>query len=124
VAAPDAHVARAESNEALATSLEADGEYNWAVTVAFYAALHWVSALLAREGADTEGLDHATTEYKLDLRHGAITARYLSLKGMSVRARYFPEHLADPDDCRRARKLLAQIRDYAERVIAGQVPGR
>ncbi len=124
MAAPGAHIARAEANQNLATDLEADGEYNWAVTVTFYAALHWVSALLAHDGESTDDLSHAVTEYKLDRRHSVITARYLSLKGMSERARYLPLHRADADDCRRAGRLLEAVRDYAQRVIAGQVPGR
>lgn len=78
-----AHLARARANHDLAVRLSAEGEYNWSVTVTFYAALHEACALLSDLGIDTEALSHVVTEAKLDKHYPGIASRYLSLNGMS-----------------------------------------
>lgn len=117
------HVTRAEANLRLALTLEQSGERAWAVIVLFYAALHQASALLARDGLDTALLDHATGEYHLDPRHPTITPGYLSLQGMSARARYLPSHEVDPGSWLRALRLYERIADYCRRAHAGRIPG-
>jgi hypothetical protein len=119
----DEHLARASANRTLADRLRSEGEANWAVTVYFYEALHHASALLARSGINTEALDHITMEAKLDKLYGAITSRYLSLQGMSRRARYVPGHSADDGAVRRARQHADAVADFVRRVLAGNVPG-
>lgn len=101
--------------------MRGEGEYNWCVTVTFYAALHEACALLSDLGIDTEALSHVVTEAKLDKHYPGITSRYLSLQGMSRRARYFPSHQADDETCRRAVRLYEHIADYGQRVRAGEV---
>ncbi len=57
-------------------------------------------------------------------RHSGISSRYLSLRGQSERARYFPAHEEDKDSARRAMARLRDIEDYTTRVMDGKVPGR
>lgn len=123
MAGPDEHIARAQANEQLAVQLKELGELNWAVTAYFYAVVHHAGALLARSGIDPETLDHITTSYKLDKHHPAVTQRYLSLQGMSRRARYLPTHEADEQTVRIAARVCREVRDYQERVMRGEVPG-
>jgi hypothetical protein len=121
VAKPPAHLSRARSNLDLATRLRREREYNWAVTITYYAALHEVCALLSGLGIDTETLSHIETEAKLDRHFPGITSRYLSLQGMSRRARYLATHVADDDTCRRASQLYDYINDFGVRVRGGSI---
>jgi hypothetical protein len=124
VASPAEHLARAATNEILADRLTREGELNWAVTLYFYAVVHYSGALLSRVGVDTEGLDHLTTQSKLDKHHPAVRGRYMQLEGMSRRARYIPAHEADARTVERAARLCAEVKDYQKRAAAGLVPGR
>lgn len=87
----------------------------------FYAALHEVCALLGDLGIDTEALSHIETEAKLDKHYPGITSRYLSLQGMSRRARYLPSHQADDGACRRAAQHYEYIADFGRRAREGQI---
>lgn len=123
MASVDDHLARAASNLGLAEELAAQGRYEWAITVLYYAAVHHAGALLSRLGVDSTTLDHNSREYILDRKYTAIVPRYLSLQGQSRRCRYMPNHSEDAESWERARRLFAHIENYCTRVHAGKVPG-
>lgn len=113
--APREHWLRAEANRALAGELRSKEEFNWAVTVSFYAAVHYATALLAKAGVATDTLTHIDREYQLDQRYPGVLSRYLSLKGQSIRARYIAGHEENPESCRRAAERLDFIIDFCRR---------
>jgi len=93
------HVAQAGHNEALAQELGNDLIYkDWLITVAFYAAIHYVEASLARGSGrhcDTDRLRPRRVsihKWREDLVRSRCTQRcwrsYRALKNESMNARY------------------------------------
>ncbi len=126
------HLEQADSNEKLAQILcDGDGHYDWAVTVAFYSALHYFEAYLVRKGHNTvlESEKAETGAHKIrrkkakQLLPDEQAAIYIKLQQQSESARYFPRETKNqlPDIPARAftqglaRSLFAemeQLRDY------------
>lgn len=115
MAAPREHWLRAEANRVLAGELLARPQFNWAVTVSFYAAVHYTNALLAKAGVATDTLTHIDREYQLDQRYPGVLSRYLSLKSQSIRARYIAGHEETAESYRRAAERLDFITDFCRR---------
>jgi hypothetical protein len=95
VAQPDDHLDQARENHALAVQLLADSPGSntapqWAATMAFYAALHCLTAHLLRRSVTVT--NHQRREAALaDPRNGVppdVYDAYLRLKRRSVAARY------------------------------------
>jgi hypothetical protein len=84
----DAHVSAALANAGLARKLLDESYTSWAVVLAFYAALHWVEAYLARIPAHSTS--HKTQDTALatfqDLM--PIRSEYEALHTKADRARY------------------------------------
>lgn len=82
------HIAKAQENERLSQSLEQGPHYDWAVTVLFYAALHWVDAHLSAVGIHPK--DHRDRKKYIKRRSNlaAIRGHYFYLKERSEDARY------------------------------------
>jgi hypothetical protein len=82
-----AHLAKAESNQALAVALQRGSHVEWSVTVLFYAALHLVEAILAPPVHSKNHLvrDH-TVQHHPDLQ--PIYLHYRELYRRSLDARY------------------------------------
>ena len=92
------HLDQAISNETLARSLcEGEGHYDWAVTVAFYAALHYFEAYLVKRGhnvmqeagAIEQGAHNIRRKKAKQLLLPEQADRYIALQQHSERARYF-----------------------------------
>ena len=109
---------RADANEALAIKLAQDGEYGWAVTVAFYAAVHLVNILLIRAGRYSDDTDHKTRQIFLRDNHAAIETRYDAMLSTSARCRYEAWFTPDADYYRHQEQHLAAVRDYVDRYLA------
>ncbi|MBD2435576.1 HEPN domain-containing protein [Nostoc sp. FACHB-110] len=86
---------QARSNEEAARLIEKDYP-DWAVTMCFYAALHWVKCYAAQAGYDMEKLQSHDEHrgYLYDLAYEKLKKRelhqlYDDLHGASEKARYF-----------------------------------
>ena len=115
--------AKGEANWLLAQDLASTGNYDWAITVAFYAALHHVNALLVRASKYADDLDHPTRQEFLRRAHPAIEVRYSYMFSKSIRTRYEVSYQPDEDAFFRQAKGFVDIREYVTRVMAGAVPG-
>jgi hypothetical protein len=81
------HLAKAESNERLSTTLQGSGHLDWSVTVLFYAALHLVEATLAPSSHSRNHTERAlTVRTHPNLR--PIFFHYRELYNRSLDARY------------------------------------
>jgi uncharacterized protein (UPF0332 family) len=114
---------RAESDWLLAQELATTGRYNWAITLAFYSALHHVNALMVRGSRYTDDMDHPVRMIFLREHHPAIEVRYSNMLGKSIRARYEVGWVADEDSYQRQVRQLNEVRDYVDRAMAGRIPG-
>jgi hypothetical protein len=107
----------AESNRRLAHSLCETGEYNWAIVLLFYSALHLVNALMIRDGEYHDDVKHPARGRYVDDRHPSIGFRYEGLFAKSVKARYWPWWRADLEMYRMQLKQLDIITAYVHRVL-------
>lgn len=112
---------RADANEALAIKLAQDGEFGWAVTVSFYAAVHLVNILLIRAERYSDDTDHKTRQIFLRDHHAAIETRYDAMLSKSKRCRYESWFTADDGYYRHQAAHLAAVRDYVDRFLAGAI---
>ena len=124
MAIEDDCLARADANLALAKKLGAEGHYNWAVTLVFYAAVFDVNRMLARSKrySDDE-MDHPTRNAYVRDHHGAIDAAYGELLGQSIKCRYFASHQANQGSYDRQMRKYEIVRDHIDRALAGKIPG-
>ena len=101
------HIAQAEHNEALAQELSNDLTYkDWLITVAFYAAIHYVEASLARDSIGHSDTDprrpqnvgiHAWREQLVHRRYSqGCWQSYRTLRNESANARYLKLWQARP----------------------------
>jgi hypothetical protein len=114
---------RSDADWTLAQRLALQGDYNWATTVAFYAAVHQVNTLMVRVAAYRDDLTHDKRQKFLADNYVGIELAYANMLGKSVRTRYEVGFVADEDFYRRQVRLLEKVRDYVERVLAGKIPG-
>jgi hypothetical protein len=82
--------------------LEASGEHGWAITAAFYAAVH--NCLLIRDTLYTSDLDHHDTKEYLGARAVVIAESYNIIFGKGWRARYEADWTASEGDYKKVRK--------------------
>ena len=86
------HLRRAQENESLAVGLlgEADKPYctDWAITLLFYSAVHWVDGYLAQKNQRPTSHLHRDTIIETNGSLTAIYRDYRRLKDMSEEARY------------------------------------
>lgn len=89
------HLSKAKNNEKMLVNEMSSSSYvsylDWVVTVAFYTALHYVDACLARYAihpTSHKGRNGRNSEVSRNLR--SVSAKYLILYGRSRYARYVP----------------------------------
>jgi hypothetical protein len=84
------HLNKAADNESLATSLNplTPSAPNWAITMTFYAALHYVEAYFFTQGADYRLHPHRDSAIQRDPKIRGIWRPYERLKDASEHARY------------------------------------
>ncbi len=109
------HIAKAQAFERVLTVFDDQNpdHWDWIVTVAFYAALHWVDSYLASHGHHPQ--NHRVRNHLIAML--PIRGDYSELYVLSRQARYGAGHL-ERDEALRARDhLLPQIRQW----IHGQI---
>ena len=91
---------------------------DWAVTVVFYVALHYVDAFLARKGrhepATHENRERLAKTFK-ELRR--VVPQYLRLKSASIRARHHGDNPSAEDVQRLIDSPLAELRSRIEALL-------
>lgn len=107
------HFSWAQENEYLADTFRLDDnlETNWAITILFYAAVHYVDSYLSARNRREPDHDGREKQIALDDFFQPIRKDYKHLKNMSRAARYelapYTEH-----DFRKAQSHLFRIRDH------------
>lgn len=113
------HIAQAHHNERFFATIDPAQYSDWAVTVLFYSALHYIDAYLATTGY----LDPGTHPERLRLiRSNAVTRavyrEYSRLKNYSENARYYGARFTPID----VRGLNLGDLDRIRRQITAQLP--
>ena len=107
------HLSRAEQTEQLALALDRDRPVcvDWAVTMLFYSALHYIDAFLT--GKNMHPMNHRVRDEEVE-RNGTLSyiyGAYRRLKDLSRAARYeipnFP-----PEKLTLAKEKLSQIKRH------------
>jgi len=83
------HILQAQHNEAFYQAIDKNTYSEWAMTVLFYAALHYINAFLDRVGIDPGGHQERDNivQNRKELR--PIWHQYRYLKNRSINARYY-----------------------------------
>jgi hypothetical protein len=84
----DQHLTQAAHNEKLAETLSRTAYVDWAVTVLFYAALHYVDAILAVSQVNPDNHGERQTEIKRNDTLKRIYPEFRYLQVQSRNARY------------------------------------
>jgi hypothetical protein len=107
----DQHLKQAEHNEKLADALSKGQYVDWAVTVLFYAALHYVDSILAvsHVNPDTHGERQTEIQRNDTLKKVYNEFRYLQV--MSRNARYLVASI-DVKDWHEAKKRFDVVRGH------------
>lgn len=105
------HISQAEHNEKIAETLSKTKFIDWAVTVTFYAALHYVDAVLAAS------VIHPDTHTERNEAIGGnatllkVRAEYRTLETLSRNARYLSMKI-EPRDLQEAQNCFATLRTH------------
>ena len=101
-----AHREQAEHNLRMYDSMDRSAYSDWAATVLFYAALHYVDAFLARK-LHYHPRGHADRDKLLHTVHALkkIRVEYRELKDCSHNARYSPPYRPAPRELNQLRTL-------------------
>ena len=114
------YLAQADRNRAVADVLAGsgqDGSLQWAVTCAFYAALHYVNAYLRHfVGEDGLPANHGQRDDCVSAQMRAVYHPYRTLRTDSELARY---HLTQPDqeNLAAARARVEKIEQFVRRSV-------
>jgi uncharacterized protein (UPF0332 family) len=115
------HLTRAGETESLARALNRQKPVcvDWAVTMLFYAALHYIDAFLA--GKNLHPLNHSLRDEEIE-KNGSIAEVYRDyrrLKDMSRAARYEIANF-NADSLAKAEARLAKIKDFLSAASSAQ----
>ncbi len=114
------HIAKARTNEVVAEELQA-GHPDWALTALFYAAVHWVDAVLdGLDGMSVHPRSHTQRDRQVVSRPSlaAIERDYFALKDMSVAARYTAQSFS-PENVAHYRRVRFEPVRAACRLLLG-----
>ena len=105
------HITKAERNEKLAETLFRTSYIEWAVTVLFYAAVHYVDAILAASGLHPDS--HGQREDAINANPTLMTVRpqYRILDTLSRNARYYTVKI-EPSDLLQAQNNFQILRTH------------
>ncbi len=112
----DDHLRQADHNEKLAATLFKTKYYDWTVTTYFYAALHYMDAILAISGAHPKGHDDRDSLIGTHLNLKKVYSEYASLKSRSRAARYYATPM-DPSDAQDAQRDYESIKAYCRKIM-------
>lgn len=112
------HLNQAEHNERFFGSFDRTTYSDWAITVLFYAALHYVDAFLAHAGIPypgahrtRDGLVNSVTQLR------TISSEYLRLKNRSSSARYYASRFTAREIERCRHTDLENIKRHIRRLL-------
>ena len=97
-----------------------DNFYDWEITVFFYAAIHLVEAILAKE-CSVESVHNHQDRSELLLEHkdvfGGVTKSFFKLQTLSHSARYSGYIAVSEKDCLKAQEMFEDIESDLEKYI-------
>ena len=105
------HISKAEHNEKLAETLSRTAYLDWAVTVIFYAALHYVDAILAASVVHPETHSERNDAIGTNAKLLKIRAEYRILETLSRNARYRSMKI-EPADLQEAQNNFSVLRSH------------
>jgi len=82
------HISKAERNEKFAETVSKTAYLDWAVTVYFYAALHYVDAVLAVSGIHPDSHTQRVDAIGANITLSVVRPEYRLLETLSQNARY------------------------------------
>lgn len=105
------HIAKAERNEKFADTVSKTAYLDWAVTIIFYAALHYVDAILAVSAIHPD--NHTQRDDAIGTNATLLTVRseYRILETLSQNARYRSMTI-EPNDLAEAQKNFGILRAH------------
>ena len=109
--ARDEHLSQARSNEFVALFLLQHQYPDWAVTVFFYAALHYVESVLAESNLHSENHPVRDSSIARSVKLRAIYGEYRYLKTLSTDARYRVKKFGETE-LRTAQAKFSAIKDH------------
>jgi bisphosphoglycerate-independent phosphoglycerate mutase (AlkP superfamily) len=108
----DAHIKKAERNEKFAEFLASKTHYlDWAITVLFYAALHYVDAVLAVSLADPEDHKERKAQMAVNETLKRVYREYRIVETASWNSRYFTMPI-DSDDWNKVKPEFDALRGH------------
>ena len=105
------HISKAEHNEKLADTLCKGSYLDWAVTVTFYAALHYVDAILAASVIHPETHTERNDAVGANATLQKVRAEYRTLETLSRNARYRSMKI-EPADIQEAQNSFSALRAH------------
>lgn len=105
------HVSKAERNEKFAETVAKTAYLDWATTILFYAALHFVDAILAPSGIHPDNHTQRNEAIGNNATLLKIRSEYRTLETLSQNARYRSMNI-DGGDLSQAQKAFATIRAH------------
>jgi len=115
----DLHIQVAKHNEEFATSfdLKTTKFRDWAVTVYFYTALHYVEAYLDTQ--NFHSADHRTRDTAMARFAGTkpIFNDYSELKNHSINARYYGKRFSEDDVVKEVQPSFKAVKDHLTKLL-------
>jgi hypothetical protein len=106
------HIAKAKANELLAAKLMTDGQNDWAVTVFFYASLHYIEAYFAITNMHYTAHSRRSDNMIDDAVLVNVHDQYRLLEEASKRARYEARPFSPNEVKQNIVPLLEEIKTY------------
>lgn len=113
----DAHLSQARHNESVALFLLQHDYPDWAVTAFFYAALHYVEAVLAGENRHSENHPARDSSIARNPSLRRVYGEYRYLKTVSNDARYRVRTFGEPE-LRATQAKFTAIRDHIQKALS------
>jgi uncharacterized protein (UPF0332 family) len=105
------HISKAERNEKFADTVSNTAYLDWAVTILFYAALHYVDAILAVSGIHPDSHSQRGDAMGTNATLSSVRAEYRILETLSQNARYRSMKI-DGFDLKEAKDQFSTLRAH------------
>ncbi len=115
--APDAHLSQARHNESVALFLLQHNYPDWAVTAFFYAALHYVEAVLAQDNRHSANHPARDSSIARSPVLRKVYGEYRYLKTLSNDARYRVRNFGEPE-LRATQAKFTAIRNHIQKAMS------
>ena len=105
------HISKAERNEKFAETVSKTAYLDWAVTIYFYAALHYVDAILAVSGVHPDSHTQRGDAIGTNVTLSVVRPEYRILETLSQNARYRSMKIEE-SDLQKARENFATLKTH------------